>query len=185
LTCYENHNTGLDRLRQLKWDLRYLELAALVRTWSKDPSTQHATVIVSPDNHVLGMGYNGFGRGDPSEERQFTNRRDEKLDRVVHGEMNAIMAALAARGGWLHGCTAYVQSGVGCSRCIVHALQAGVTRFVFPKASEDYLERWGDHAHRSLDYIDQDRIPRTWSVINTQTGAVLSVGPCSKERRIL
>lgn len=32
-----------------KWDQRFLELAKVVSTWSKDPSTKTGAVIVRPD----------------------------------------------------------------------------------------------------------------------------------------
>ena len=35
-----------------KWDLRFIELAKLVSTWSKDPSTKVGSVIVRPNKTV-------------------------------------------------------------------------------------------------------------------------------------
>ena len=49
-----------------KWDMRFLQLAKLVASWSKDPSTKCGAVIVEPDTHkVYGLGYNGFPSAMP------------------------------------------------------------------------------------------------------------------------
>ena len=48
---------------QLGWDQYYLSLSCLVASKSKDPSTKCGAVIVSPENVVLGTGFNGFARG--------------------------------------------------------------------------------------------------------------------------
>ena len=45
-----------------KWDKRFLEMAKLVASWSKDPSTQVGAVAVR-NRTVIAQGYNGFPRG--------------------------------------------------------------------------------------------------------------------------
>ena len=37
---------------ELKWNKRYLDMAKLVSSWSKDPSTQCGAVIVNADNEI-------------------------------------------------------------------------------------------------------------------------------------
>jgi len=46
-----------------KWDRRFLELAKLASTWSKDPSTQVGAVVVNWDKQQEFIGYNGFPSG--------------------------------------------------------------------------------------------------------------------------
>ena len=46
-----------------KWDKRFLELAKLVGSWSKDPSTKVGAVIVDCNNRIISVGYNGFPKG--------------------------------------------------------------------------------------------------------------------------
>ena len=149
-----------------KWDLRFLELALLVRTWSKDPSTQHATVIVRPDRTICSVGYNGFPRSMPDRE-EYLQDRDEKLRRVVHGEMNAILSAHEP----VRGYTAYTVSGVGCDRCVVHLIQAGITKCVFLDGDEDYWSRWGEAAEKSLRYLEECGV--SWRIVNFETGKVM------------
>lgn len=45
------------------WPQRFLELAQLVASWSKDPSTQVGAVIVDANRRVVSLGYNGPPRG--------------------------------------------------------------------------------------------------------------------------
>lgn len=46
-----------------KWNMRFLEMAKMVGSWSKDPSTQVGAVIVDDDRRVISLGYNGFPKG--------------------------------------------------------------------------------------------------------------------------
>ena len=120
-----------------KWDLRFLELAELVASWSKDPSTKVGAVIVGPGGEIRSTGFNGFSRGvEDTDER--LNNREEKLALVVHAEMNAILNA-ARFGTRLEGCTMYVaamdQSGAvwggpPCTRCSLDVIQAGISTVV-------------------------------------------------------
>ena len=45
-----------------KWDIRYLELAKHISTWSKDPSSKIGAVAIGDKGQVLAQGYNGFPR---------------------------------------------------------------------------------------------------------------------------
>lgn len=45
------------------WDKFFIEMAMLISSKSKDPSTKVGCVIVGPDNEVRSTGYNGFPRG--------------------------------------------------------------------------------------------------------------------------
>lgn len=102
--------------RELKWHRRFLDVARLVSTWSKDPSTQ--------------TGGNGFARGvDDSEERYAD--REVKYRFVVHCNTNAIYSA-ALRGVSLRGATMYL-TGPPCNECMKGIVQSGITRVVWPE----------------------------------------------------
>ena len=47
------------RLNYLTWDEYFIALAKLTAMRSKDPSTQVGACIVSADNRILSVGYNG------------------------------------------------------------------------------------------------------------------------------
>ena len=47
----------------ITWDEYFMGVACLSGKRSKDPSTQVGACIVSQDNKILSMGYNGFPKG--------------------------------------------------------------------------------------------------------------------------
>lgn len=112
--------------RKLKWDLRYLELAQLVSTWSKDPSTQTGAVIVDGDNHIVSVGFNGFPKYVKDDLRLFD--REKKYEMIVHCEVNAILFAKRD----LQYATLYTYPFMSCSRCAGVVIQSGIRRVVAP-----------------------------------------------------
>lgn len=116
-----------------KWDDRFMEMAYLVSTWSKDPSTKVGAVIVDKDRRVISCGYNGAPKGvlEPS---GFS--REEKLNRTIHAEANALHFA-----GDVRGCTVYV-TAAPCAHCAGHMIQRGITKVVYPKPNGEYSDRW-------------------------------------------
>src|ERR1700722_2700699 len=86
----------------MKWDIRFLELAKHISNWSKDPSTKVGAVLVNDLKQVVGMGYNGFARGVQDTDERL-NDRETKYKLVVHAEVNAIIqAGHAARNSTLY-----------------------------------------------------------------------------------
>lgn len=108
------------------WDSRYLDLANLVAGWSKDPSTKVGAVITK-DNHIVSVGFNGLPRGVEDTEERLTNR-DLKYKMIVHGEVNAMAFANQA----LHGCTLYTVPFMPCPVCAGQVIQRGITEVVAP-----------------------------------------------------
>lgn len=89
----------------ISWDEYFMGVAHLSGMRSKDPNTQVGACIVSPDNKILSMGYNGFPKGCSDDEfpweRENANDRNlTKYPFVTHSELNAI---LNYRGGSLEG----------------------------------------------------------------------------------
>ena len=122
---------------QERWDRHFLDLALAHARMSKDPSTKVGAVIVGPDREIVSAGFNGFPRG-VADTPERLNDRQTKLSLVVHGEINAIMAA-ARIGTAVKGCTMYVAAtdvsgeiwgGPPCLRCTVETIQAGITEIV-------------------------------------------------------
>ena len=52
----------------ITWDEYFMGVAKLSAMRSKDPSTQVGACIVSEDNKILSMGYNGFPKGCSDDE---------------------------------------------------------------------------------------------------------------------
>lgn len=117
-----------------QWDLRFIELARHVSTWSKDPSTKIGAVIADHDNRVRGLGYNGFPRRVADDPARLQDR-PTKLQFVVHAELNAILNAR----GPVDGCTLYGWPLFTCGECAKAIIQAGIARVVAPAPAE---ERW-------------------------------------------
>jgi dCMP deaminase len=121
-----------------KWDRRFLAMAELVASWSKDPSTQCGCVLVDSDRRVISLGYNG----PPQRVRDTYHRlndRATKLAITLHAEDNALNFARRS----LVGCAAYVWPMPPCSQCAARLIQAGIARIVSVQPSEAHLERWG------------------------------------------
>ncbi len=73
------------------WDARFLELARLVSTWSKDPSTQVGAVITR-GKFVVSLGFNGHPKGVTDSPGRLENR-EVKYRTIIHAEINAILTA--------------------------------------------------------------------------------------------
>lgn len=133
-----------------KWDRRFLDVAALISTWSKDPSTQVGCVVVGQDREIRSTGFNGFPRGIADSEERL-NDRALKYPLICHAEENAIMHA-ARVGVSLKDCTAYV-TWPPCTRCARSLVQAGVREVVFPEG--EVPERWRDDFAMSIGLLKE------------------------------
>ena len=110
-----------------KWDNRWLDMASMVSTWSKDPSTQIGAIAVK-DKRLVSTGYNGFPRGIEDLDDRWNNR-EEKYKYVVHAEMNCIYNANYHNQS-LKGSTMYIVELPVCHECAKGIIQAGVIRVV-------------------------------------------------------
>jgi len=113
-----------------KWHYRFMELAFLVASWSKDPSTKTGAVVVGPDREIRATGYNGVVRGvdDDIPERM---TRPTKYDFFEHAERNAVYNACLT-GTSLKGCTLYATHSP-CTDCARAIIQAGIKTVVTNK----------------------------------------------------
>ncbi len=76
--------------------------------------------------------------------------REEKLSRIIHCEVNAL---LYSRGTLPVGCTLYTYPFMSCDRCVVQMLQAGIRRFVAPEAMGSRAGRWAESFAKTRKYI--------------------------------
>ena len=137
------------------WDNRFLQMAELVASWSKDPSTNVGAVITRPDNTIVSLGFNGFPRG-VEDDPELLNDRKEKYARVIHAEMNAV---LNAGGNSLKDCTLYTWPLPPCSNCAAMIIQAGIRRIVAPRPSND---RWEESNRIAHDMFSQAGVSVTY-----------------------
>ena len=108
-----------------KWDKRFIDLAKLVGSWSKDPSTKVGAVITDDNNRIISIGFNGFPQNVVDSEDRLVDR-EHKYDIVVHAEANALMFANKS----VEGCTLYTWPFQPCSRCAGLIIQSGIKRVV-------------------------------------------------------
>lgn len=120
----------------MKWDKRFMEMAKLVSTWSKDPSTQVGAVITR-GKKVVSVGFNGFAAGVGDDADRYEDS-DFKYPAVIHAEENAILFSKQD----LSGCSIYVYPMPPCARCAAKIIQVGITRITTIKPAEDKFERW-------------------------------------------
>ncbi|MDD7313306.1 MAG: dCMP deaminase family protein [bacterium] len=110
-----------------KWHHRFMDIAKLISSWSKDPSTKVGAVVVGPDKEIRSTGYNGLVRGvdDDIPERL---ERPTKYDFFEHAERNAVYNACRI-GTSLKDCIIYVTS-MPCPDCARAIIQAGIKMVV-------------------------------------------------------
>ncbi len=114
----------------ISWDEYFMGIALFSANRSKDPSTQVGACIVSQDNKILSIGYNGapIGYADDSmnwgREGEFLNT---KYPFVCHAELNAI---LNFRGRTLENSKIYVDL-FPCNECAKAIIQAGIKEVIY------------------------------------------------------
>ena len=117
----------------ITWDEYFMGVASLSGKRSKDPSTQVGACIVSQDNKILSMGYNGFPKGCSDDEFPWGKEHETddpynaKYFYSTHSELNAI---LNYRGGSLEGSKLYVTL-FPCNECAKAIIQAGIRTIVY------------------------------------------------------
>ena len=122
---------GQKRQGYLSWDEYFMGVAMLSGMRSKDPHSQVGACIVSEDNKILSMGYNGFPKGSSDDELSWGKTSEDILNTkypyVVHAEQNAI---LNARGKNLEGCSIYVNL-FPCHDCARNIIQSGIKKVYY------------------------------------------------------
>ncbi len=120
----------MKRQDYLSWDEYFMGVAELSARRSKDPSTQVGACIVSPDNKILSVGYNGMPKACSDDEFPW-DREGENLNTkyffVCHAELNAI---LNFRGGTLEGSRLYATL-FPCNECAKAIIQSGIKEIIY------------------------------------------------------
>lgn len=115
----------------ISWDEYFMGISLLSSMRSKDPSTQVGACIVSDDNKILSVGYNGFPRGCSDDdfpwERSADTQNDTKYPFVCHAELNAI---LNSGGQNLVGARIFVAL-FPCNECAKAIIQSGIKEVIY------------------------------------------------------
>lgn len=131
-----------------KWDIRYLNMAAMVASWSKDPSTKVGAVIVDQKQRLVSTGFNGFPRGIKDKKKWLANR-ELKLDVILHAEENVMKFSEKDTTGM----TMYVFPLPPCSKCAASMIQSGIARVVAPAVAPD--SKWAKSVRLSKELFDE------------------------------
>lgn len=122
-----------------RWDKRWMDVAKLFASFSKDPSTGVGACAVDDRKVMVSSAFNGLARGVKDKQSRLMDR-DLKYKLTAHAEINLICHA----GQALRGCTVYVWPMPPCSMCAAALIQAGVRRVVAPTPAPDIAARWGE-----------------------------------------
>lgn len=120
----------MKRQDYLKWDEYFMGIALLSAKRSKDPSTCVGACIVSEDNKILSLGYNGMPIGCSDDEYPWEREGEPfntKYLYVCHAEMNAI---LNYTGNNMKNSKLYV-SLFPCNECAKALIQKGIKEIIY------------------------------------------------------
>ena len=133
------------------WNKRFIDVAKLVASWSKDRNRKVGCVIVDKDNRIISTGYNGFPSGinDDVDSRQ---ERPAKYLFTEHAERNSIYSAVN-HGISTKGCT-MVLEWYPCADCARAIIQSGIKKVVCgePDFNDD---RWGESFKASAEMFEE------------------------------
>lgn len=129
------------RTGAISWDSMFMGVALLAAARSKDPKTQNGACIVSSENRILGVGYNGLPRGcDDRDPIYWADKDDDpylsKHSYVVHAEVNAILNCVVLP---LTAARMYT-SQFPCPRCAQAIIQTGINAVVYLREKDHHSD---------------------------------------------
>lgn len=114
----------------ISWDEYFMGVAILSAHRSKDPGTQVGACIVSDENRIMTVGYNGMPRGCSDDDYPWDrvgDVLDTKYAFVCHAELNAI---LNYNGGSMKNSRCYVTL-FPCNECAKAIIQKGISEIIY------------------------------------------------------
>lgn len=144
-----DNNLNKKRENYIIWDEYFMAIAKLSAMRSKDPSTQVGACIVSNDNRILSIGYNGAPNGFNDDDFPWA-REGENLDTkypyVCHAELNAILNYRGNKKD-LEDARIYVDL-FPCNECAKVIIQSGIKEVIY--LSDKYAKSENNIASRRL-----------------------------------
>lgn len=114
----------------LTWDQYFMGIATLSAMRSKDPNTCVGACIVSKENKILSVGYNGMPLGCSDDEYPWEREGsplDTKYLYVCHAELNALLNNTGAN---YKGSKIYTTL-FPCNECTKALIQAGIKEVIY------------------------------------------------------
>ncbi len=131
----------------ISWDEYFMGIALLSAQRSKDNNSQVGACIVSPENKILSLGYNGMPIGCNDDDMPWGREGDEletKYMYVCHAELNAILNSAHHD---LSDSRVYVTL-FPCNECAKAIIQSGIKEVVY--LSDKYHDSPSSIASRRL-----------------------------------
>jgi dCMP deaminase len=129
-----------------KWHVRFIELARLIASWSKDLSTKVGAVAVGPSREICSVGYNGLPRGvDDTIESRY--ERPAKYIWTEHAERNLVYNA-SRIGVSLQGCHLYC-THFPCPDCARGIIQSGISWLFYPQDLSEEARGFRERSHEA------------------------------------
>ncbi len=130
----ENCKKSVYKTREdyIGWDEYFMEVAKLSARRSKDPTRQVGACIVSKDNRILSIGYNGAPNGFPDDCMPWGKEGENlytKFLYVCHAEMNAILNYRGSKKD-LEEAKIYVDL-FPCNECAKMIIQSGIKEVIY------------------------------------------------------
>ena len=136
----------MKRTDYISWDEYFMGIALLSAERSKDAGTQVGACIVSQDNKILTVGYNGMPRGCCDDDMPWGREGgmlESKYAFVCHAELNAILNA----GVSLKGAKGYTTL-FPCNECAKAIIQSGIKEVLY--ISDKYKDTVGNRVSRRM-----------------------------------
>ena len=170
----------MKRENYLTWDEYFMAIAKLSAMRSKDPSTQVGACIVSDDNRILSIGYNGAPNGFNDDEFPW-EREGENLNTkypyVCHAEMNAILNYRGYRKEFENS-RIYVDL-FPCNECAKIIIQSSIKEVIY--LSDKYKDSENNIASRKLF----DRCGVSYKQLNLEKQINIEITPKVKTKGLV
>ncbi len=137
----------MKRTDYISWDEYFMGIALLSAQRSKDAGTQVGACIVSQDNKILTVGYNGMPCGCNDDDMPWGREGgmlESKYAFVCHAELNAI---LNNAGASLKGAKCYTTL-FPCNECAKALIQSGIKEVIY--LSDKYASTEGTIASKQM-----------------------------------
>ena len=139
----------MKRTDYISWDEYFMGVALLTAQRSKDNTSQVGACIVSRENKILSMGYNGMPTGCFDDDMPW-EREGEPLKTkymyVCHAELNAILNHASGTGS-LKGARIYTTL-FPCNECAKAIIQSGIKEVIY--ISDKYADSVGVKASKRM-----------------------------------
>lgn len=137
----------MKRQDYLSWDEYFMGIAILSAGRSKDSNTQVGACIVSDENKILSVGYNGMPTGCCDDDMPWDREGDfldTKYPFVCHAELNAILNRST---GSLKNSRIYVTL-FPCNECAKAIIQSGIREVIY--MDDKYADTDGVRASKKM-----------------------------------